>query len=179
LDDSDEPEGLVRHLPTRLLKAGAQKRTKKWSAIGNRLEAATSDEEENDDVQEVRETGNWSRQNSDMVGSRVSVWVKPVMTAENSDMLADLSSAYDYYKLFQPASFAEEVVYQSKLYAVQKDKKQAFEVMNIDTYRCSEALLIHSGYHTVPRRCMLLQPAVGGKNQKEGSGCCPVLSAFS
>jgi hypothetical protein len=73
LDDSDDPEGLVRHLPTRLLKAGAQKRTKKRSAIGNRLEAATSDEEEDDDVPEVREAGTWSHQNTDMIGSRVPV----------------------------------------------------------------------------------------------------------
>jgi DNA excision repair protein ERCC-6 len=100
-----------------------------------------------------------------MVGSRVPVWVKPVMTAENSDMLANLSSAYDYYKLFQPASFAEEIVYQSKLYAVQKDKKQALEVMNIDTYRCTEAMLLHSGYHTVPRRWMLWQQKADCYNQ--------------
>ncbi len=73
---------MVRHLPTRLLKACAQKRTKKRSANGSRLETATSDEEENDDVPEVRETGNWSRQNTDMVRSRVLVMVKPVMTAE-------------------------------------------------------------------------------------------------
>ncbi len=113
----------------------------------------------------MREAGTWSHQNTDMVGSRVPVWVKPVMTAENSDMLANLSSAYDYYKLFQPASFAEEIVYQSKLYAVQKDKKQALEVMNIDTYRCTEAMLLHSGYHTVPRRWMLWQQKADCYNQ--------------
>jgi hypothetical protein len=38
-------------------------------------------------------------------------------------------------KEFQPDSFASEVVYQSRLYAVQKDKKLSLETMTLDTCR--------------------------------------------
>lgn len=70
--------------------------------------------------------------------------------------MENVVSAYDYYRLFMPDSFAEEVVYQSKLYAVQKNyPKKQLDCLSLDTYRCTEAMLLHSGYHTVPRRRML------------------------
>ncbi len=61
----------------------------------------------------------------------------PVLDEKTERWVEELKtgSAYDFYKVFQPESFAEEVVYQSRLYAVQKDKKQALEFTNIDTYR--------------------------------------------
>lgn len=136
IDDSDDPEGLVRHLPRRLLKAGAQKRTKKRSAVGNRLEAASSDEDDDDDG-DAREVGNWSRKKLGTVGSKVPEFVKPVPSGEELEKLELLktASAYEFYKEFQPDSFAEEIVYQSRLYAVQKDKKQALDTMSLDSYR--------------------------------------------
>lgn len=45
------------------------------------------------------------------------------------------ASAFDYYRVFQPPNFVQEVVYQSKLYAVQKNKKMSLDTMNEDTYR--------------------------------------------
>ncbi len=52
-------------------------------------------------------------------------FIKPVMSDENREKLEDLSTAYDYYKLFQSTAydyyklfqsdaFANEVVFQSR-----------------------------------------------------------------
>ena len=46
-----------------------------------------------------------------------------------------MSSAYDYYKLYQGDGFVNEVVHQSRLYATQKDFKKAVENLNRDNYR--------------------------------------------
>lgn len=136
LDDSDEPEGLVRHLPRRVLRAGGQKRTKKL--VGTRMEAdEDEDEDEEEDVPANEDLGQWSRRDLARVGSRIPPFVKPVLEEADEERLTHLqtASAMELYKLFQPDTFAEEIVYQSKLYAVQKNKKQALDIMSVDTYR--------------------------------------------
>jgi len=134
-DDSDEPDGIADHLPRRLLKAGAQKRTKQKSAAGNRLETVSS-EEEDDDVPAVN-LGKWSKTDSGLVGSKVPPYIKPLLDMEKEEWVEQLeeASAFDYYRVFQPPNFVQEVVYQSKLYAVQKNKKMSLDTMNEDTYR--------------------------------------------
>ena len=42
----------------------------------------------------------------------------------------------EYYKLFQPDSFVDEIIYQSKLYSVQKDFiRKVQDCISTDTYR--------------------------------------------
>ena len=100
-------------------------------------------------------TGQWKRTDPGLVGSNIPPFQKPVLSAQDQELFEGLSLAYDYYKLFQPDDFASEVLNQSRLYAMQKDFKKAGEMVNMDTYRCTEALLLHSGYHSVPHRRML------------------------
>jgi hypothetical protein len=78
-----------------------------------------------------------------------------VLSADDAAELDKLSTAYDYYKLFQSEKWVEEIVFQSKLYAVQENLPQALDIMSVDSYRCVEALLLHSGYHSVPQRRMM------------------------
>ena len=89
------------------------------------------------------------------MGSKVPDYVKPVLEADDQATFENLKSAYEYYRLFQPDSFVNEIVYQSKLYAVQKGFNKSLERLGRDTYRCTEAMLLHSGYNGVPRRKML------------------------
>ena len=58
------------------------------------------------------------------------------------------------FRLFQPDSFAEEIVYQSRLYAVQQSIAEP-HLITMDNYRCTEAALLLSGYHSPPRRHMM------------------------
>ena len=53
-----------------------------------------------------------------MVGSKVPEFIKPVLSADDQHQLENMASVYDYYKLFQPDSFADEIVSQSRLYAL-------------------------------------------------------------
>ena len=142
----------MKHLPRRLLGGTAQKRKIKKTCVGNKVEADLDSDE--DDVA-VETGGNWVRKNPNLVGSEIPTFIKPDQTPQKADILSNTSTAYEFYKLFQPDSFAEETVVQSKLYAVQKSLKKGEDNMNIDTLRCTEAMLLHSGYHTVPRRRML------------------------
>lgn len=91
-----------------------------------------------------------------LVGSKVPDYLRPVLTDDESSQLENLSTSYDYYKLFQPDIFVNDVVYQSRLYGVQKSFRNLSFVTK-DTYRCTEAVLLHSGYHHVPARNMLWQ----------------------
>ncbi len=95
------------------------------------MEAAS----DSDDEMGAEENGTWSRKDPGLIGTRIPPFSKPVLSAQDKKILDKQTSAYDYYKLFQPNSFANEIVYQSKLYAVQKDLKKAVEIMDKDTYR--------------------------------------------
>ena len=132
LDDSDEPEGLIHHLPRRLLGAGGQQRTK--TRVGTR-QVDDTDNEDEDESEHV--LGQWSRRDSGQVGASIPPYIKPILEdaeEENFEYLKT-ASAMELYKQFQPDSFAEEIIYQSKLYAVQKNLKQALDIMSVDKYR--------------------------------------------
>jgi len=115
-----------------------------------------SDTEDEDEQRPVRPSRTqWTPQDPGLVGVNTPEFIKPVMSDENREKLEDLSTAYDYYKLFQSDAFANEVVFQSRLYAVHKGLECNLPHISRDTYRCMEAVLLHSGYHSVPRRKML------------------------
>ena len=155
----------MKHLPRRLLTASAHAAKRKQTNIGNKLfrtETAADLPDAGGDQQP------WTRTDPELVGSKIPDFLKPVLSAEDQqliDNLADGGSAYEYYKLFQPDSYIENVVYESKLYATQKNFSQkVIEVVTKDTYRCTEAFLLHSGYHSVPRRRMLWEQKLDCRN---------------
>jgi hypothetical protein len=78
-----------------------------------------SDTDEEDEQRPVRlSRSQWTPQDPGLVGVNTPEFIKPLMSDENRGNLEDLSTAYDYYKLFQSDGFANEV--QSRLYGVQK-----------------------------------------------------------
>lgn len=99
------------------------------------------DEDEDEDAEAPANlnVGEWSRKDLGQVGSSVPPYQKPVLEDDDIDRLLELkeASALVLYKLFQPDSFAEEIVYQSKLYAVQKNKGKAVDIISMKTYRYS------------------------------------------
>ncbi len=78
-----------------------------------------SDTEDEDEQRPVRlSRTQWTPQDPGLVGVNMPEFIKPVMSDENRDLkLEDLSTAYNYYKLFQSNGFANEVIIQSRLYA--------------------------------------------------------------
>jgi hypothetical protein len=134
-DDSDEPSGLVRHLPRRLLGVQAEKRKRKRAAIGNKVTRVEADSDSEDEQQAEASVGQWSRKNPEKLGTNIPAFIKPVLSVADSDRLGGLNNAYDYYKLFQSDSFVSEIVYQSKLYAVQKGYQKSVDQINSNTYR--------------------------------------------
>ena len=57
------------------------------------------------------------------------------------------------FRLFQPDSFANEVLYQSRLYNCSKNIGNQKHI-TYRNYRCTEASLLLSGYNAPPRRKM-------------------------
>lgn len=112
---------------------------RKRCVVGNkkfRYEAADVDEEEPAAAASGDSgSGQWRKKNPELVGSKIPSFTKPVLSDEEQELLGSLRTAYDFYKLFQSDSFANEIVYQSRLYAVQKDFKKAQEIVNKNTYR--------------------------------------------
>ena len=96
----------------------------------------------------------WSSLDTGMVGSKVPDYERPILDVDRQAILDGRKSAYDYYKLYQPSTFAEEIVYQSRQYAVQKDIINS-HLITLDNLRCTEAALLLSGYHSPPRRRMM------------------------
>lgn len=109
-----------------------------------------------DDEEEMAEGRGrpWKKKDPGLVGSKIPEFKKADVPDELTAAAANYT-AYDYYKLFQPNEYAEMVVEQSKLYGGQKDMLRQASMVDMDTYRCTEAVLLLSGYQTVPRRKML------------------------
>lgn len=131
-DDSDEPEGLVRHLPRRLLRGTAEKRRRKRAPLGDRL---TADSDDEDDGEVQPQEGQWTRKDQGFLGTKVPPFIKPVLSAADTDILETAKTAYDYYKLFQPDEYVDEIIYQSKLYGVQRNFGKSMELVSSNTYR--------------------------------------------
>lgn len=107
LDDSDDPTGKMDHLPRRILSAMGQRKKKMVKRKGKvNMGAETEDEEE---AEPANSRADWSRKDPAKVGSRVRDWVKPTADEAAGDSLAELTSAYDFYKLFQSDSYVEQV----------------------------------------------------------------------
>ena len=70
--------------------------------------------------------------------------------------LENLSSAYDFYKVYQPESWTAEVRRQSILYAGSKNYDQkTMNNLTFDNFRVFDAVLLHSGYNPRPQRHLL------------------------
>ncbi len=156
-DDSDFPDGLIHHFPRRILESGAQVRKRKRSSIGGRNRRLEADEEDLVPSEPKRPPliRSWVRDSPNLVGSKVPEYVKPIIDVDTQSKLENTNTAFEFYRHFQPESFVNEIIYQSKLYAVQKGHTKSLEKISLNTYRCTEATLLHSGYNGVPRRKML------------------------
>jgi hypothetical protein len=133
-DDSDEPAGKILHLPRRLLAAAAQKKVKRAKTGAGRQEQEDNTSDEDIDDQEAGRS--WSQKNPQLVGTKIPEFAKMVLPDEVIASIDDYN-AYDFYKLFQPESFAKMVVDQSRLYGGQKDLLKAASQVNLDVYRYS------------------------------------------
>jgi hypothetical protein len=115
LDDSDNPTGKVDHLPRRILSAIGERRKRRKKRKGRvQVDADTEDEEE-PAAENIRAA--WSRTDPGKVGSRVRDWVKPTVVGDgfgDEDSLAGLTTAYDFYKLFQSDAYVEQVIFQAR-----------------------------------------------------------------
>lgn len=106
LDDSDNPSGLVSHLPRRLLAGQAQRRQRKRAATNREaLEADSSDEEEEPPI----DPGKFTKKNPGLLGSRIPPFQQVDKSPEDQELLKGLSTALDFYKLFQPDEFVDQV----------------------------------------------------------------------
>jgi hypothetical protein len=98
----------VEHLPRRILSAVGERRKRRLKRK-DRIRVDADVENDLDDVAE-NISANWSKTDTGKVGSKVRDWVKPD-GAGAGDSLAELTSAYDFYKLFQSDSYVEQVRY--------------------------------------------------------------------
>ena len=73
-DDSDEPKGLVDHLPRRLLREHAEKRVRRRAPLNRERTENASDSDE-DDVAIPEDPRKWGMTNPGLVGSRVPAFV--------------------------------------------------------------------------------------------------------
>jgi hypothetical protein len=111
-------------------------RTKKRSGIGSKapgMEARDTSSSDDDDVPVQRQQ--WSKVNPYLVGTKIPDYVKPELSEDDKEKLQGLRGAYDFYKVFSPDSWMNEVVYQSRLYAVQKGHTKQLPMLTKDKIR--------------------------------------------
>ncbi len=77
----------------------------------------------------------WSREDPNLVGSKIPDFVQPELSQEDKETLQSANKAYDFYKIFSPDSWLNEIVHQSRLYAVQKGRIKQLNMLTRDTIR--------------------------------------------
>jgi hypothetical protein len=83
-DDSDDPSGDPRHLPSRVLLSKGTTRKRKRGALGNKKKRMENDEEdEQADGGEPAPPGPWKKRDPGLVGSNIPPFLKPVRSAED------------------------------------------------------------------------------------------------
>ena len=115
-------------------------------------------------VEELNVAG-WSKDNPGLIGGQIPQFEKPELSYADKTKLEGCSTAYDFYKIFNPDSFAKTVIYQSILYAEQTQKQRHQEYITENVLRCTEAFLLHSGYHQLPRRKMIWEMKPDCRNE--------------
>lgn len=138
-DDSDEPTGLVSHLPRRLLREHAEKRVRRRAPLNRERTENDSDDSDEDDVAIPEDPKKWVKTNPGLVGSRVPAFVPMDMSAQDREELESLTSALGYYKLFQPDSFVKEVkitvyIYTYNLFFVSLSLQKKFTFLHLLFY---------------------------------------------
>ncbi len=91
----------------------------------------TSSDEEEVPVRPVQ----WSQEDPNLVGSKIPDFVQPELSQAEKEMLKSANKAYDFYKIFSPDSWLNEIVHQSRLYAVQKGRIKQLKMLTRDTLR--------------------------------------------
>ena len=107
----------MEHLPRRLLGGGAQKRIRK----GREVVYSESDDDGEQMVEEPRiNRAQWSKRDPGLVGSKIPEWTRPELDDDAANWrLEELTTAYEFYKLYQSDSFVEQVLLKiTKLRAV-------------------------------------------------------------
>jgi hypothetical protein len=91
----------------------------------------TSSDEEEVPVRPVQ----WSQEDPKLVGSKIPDFVQPELSQEEKEKLQGAKTAYDFYKIFSPDSWLNEIVHQSRLYAVQKGRIKQLNMLTRDKIR--------------------------------------------
>ena len=87
----------------------------------------------------------WSKKDPGLVGTKIPEYVKPELSEEDKEMLQSLHTAYDFYKVFSPDSYINEVVHQSRLYAVQKGHEKQLNSLTKDKIRYVRKIYTYIG----------------------------------
>jgi hypothetical protein len=83
-DDSDDPSGDPRHLPSRILLSKGTTRKRKRGALGNKKKRMENDEEEEQaNGGGPAPPGPWKKRDPGLVGSNIPPFLKPVRSAED------------------------------------------------------------------------------------------------
>ncbi len=90
---------------------------------------------DDEDVPVQRQWQQWSKVNPYLVGSKIPEYVKPELSEDDKAKLQGLDGAYDFYKVFSPDSWMNEVINQSCLYAMQKGHNKHLPMLTKDKIR--------------------------------------------
>ncbi len=79
--------------------------------------------------------------NPNLVGTKIPAFEKPELSEDDKMKLQGLQGAYDFYKVFSPDGWMNEVVNQSRLYAVQKGHNKHLPMLTKDKIRYREKII--------------------------------------
>ncbi len=110
-------------------------RKRKRSGIGNKTVSPEAGDTSSDEEEIPARPVQWSQEDPKLVGSKIPDFVQPELSQEDKETLQGAKTAYNFYKIFSPDSWLNEIVHQSRLYAVQKGRIKQLNMLTRDKIR--------------------------------------------
>ena len=101
----------------------------------------------------------WFKKDRGQVGSNVPVF-NPEENEFNSEIVQNCESPMDYFLLFQQEQYLEEVLEETRRYAIQSGWELKLPLLTKSNLLCTMAVILLSGYNKLPYRNMYWEESV-------------------
>ena len=125
----------IKNVSFKKIRQKFPNRKRKCSGIGNKTVSPEAGDTSSDEEEVPVRPEQWSQEDPNLVVSKIPDFVQPELSQEDKETLQSAYKAYDFYKIFSPDSWLNEIVHQSRLYAVQKGRIKQLNMLTRDTIR--------------------------------------------
>ena len=108
-------------------------------------------DQSNIEVEEIS-PHSWQKKDTGDLGKKIPAFKQSQHCLDDMKKIKNCKDNYDFYKLFSPEHWANHVVFESRRYGYSRGfPQEQINQVNKNTFRCTEAFFIWSGFNGAPQ----------------------------